>query len=38
MKVNSINDVNLALTKYSEKVYRVEIVKRNGEKVNYRFR
>lgn len=38
VKVNSIEDANLALTKYSGKIYRVEIVKNNGEKVNYRFR
>ncbi len=38
VKVNSIDDVNTAISKYSEKVYRIEIVKTNGEKVNYRFR
>ena len=38
VKVNTIDDANSALTKYSGKIYRVEIVKNNGEKVNYRFR
>ena len=38
IKVNSIEAANLAMTKYSGNVYRVEIVKNNGEKVNYRFR
>ena len=38
IKVNTIDDANSALTKYSGKIYRVEIVKNNGEKVNYRFR
>ncbi|TJY36110.1 trypsin-like peptidase domain-containing protein [Pontimicrobium aquaticum] len=37
-KVNSIEDANAAITKYSGRIYRVEIVKTNGEKVNYRFR
>lgn len=38
MKVNSIATTEKALKKYSGKLYRVEIVKNNGEKVNYRFR
>lgn len=38
VEVNSVDDVNKVLYKYSNKVYRVEIVKNNGEKVNYRFR
>ena len=37
-KVNSINDVKDALSKYSNNIYRVEIVKNNGEKVHYRFK
>ncbi|WP_347922210.1 trypsin-like peptidase domain-containing protein [Pontimicrobium sp. SW4] len=38
VKVNSINDVNSVMSKYSDKIYKIEIVKNNGEKVNYRFR
>ncbi|MCK0180059.1 trypsin-like peptidase domain-containing protein [Flavobacteriaceae bacterium S0862] len=38
VKVNSIDDVNSVMSKYSEKIYKIEIVKNNGEKVNYRFR
>ena len=38
MKVNSILSADKAMRKYSNKLYRVEIVKTNGEKVNYRFR
>lgn len=38
MKVNSIATTEKALKKYSGKLYRVEIVKNNGEKVNYRFK
>lgn len=38
IKVNTIDDANSALTKFSGKIYRIEIVKNNGEKVNYRFR
>jgi len=38
VKINSIEDANTILTKYSNKIYKVEIVKNNGEKVNYRFR
>ena len=38
MKVNSIATTEKALKKYSGKLYRVEIIKNNGEKVNYRFR
>ena len=37
-KINSIEDANTALAKYSNNIYKVEIVKNNGEKVNYRFR
>jgi len=37
-RINSIDDANTILTKYSNKIYKVEIVKNNGEKVNYRFR
>ena len=38
MKVNSLLTAEKALRKYDNKLYRVEIVKTNGEKVNYRFR
>jgi Do/DeqQ family serine protease len=38
VKVNSISDVNNAREKYNGSVYRLEIVKNNGEKVTYRFR
>ena len=38
IKVNSINDAKEALSKYSNNIYKVEIVKNNGEKMNYRFR
>lgn len=37
-KINSIEDANTVLAKYSNNIYKVEIVKNNGEKVNYRFR
>jgi Do/DeqQ family serine protease len=38
MKINSINDVQRALEKYSNKVLRIALIKSNGEKVMYRFR
>ena len=38
IKVNSIGDVKKALDEYSNKVYRISIVKENGEKMVYRFR
>ena len=38
IKINSINDAQRALEKYSNKVLRLSIVKKNGEKVVYRFR
>jgi Do/DeqQ family serine protease len=38
IKINSINDAQKALEKYSNKVLRIAIVKTNGEKVVYRFR
>lgn len=38
IEVNSISTAEKALKKYSGKLYRVEIVKTNGEKVKYRFR
>ena len=38
VKINSINDAQRALEKYSNKVLRIAIVKNNGEKVVYRFR
>ena len=38
ISINSINDAQSALEKYSNKVLRLSIVKKNGEKVVYRFR
>jgi Do/DeqQ family serine protease len=38
VKINSINDAQRALKKYSNKVLRIVLVKNNGEKVVYRFR
>lgn len=38
IKVNSIADVKKALNDYSNKVYRISIIKDNGEKMVYRFR
>lgn len=38
VKINSINDAQRALGKYSNKVLRIALVKKNGEKVVYRFR
>ena len=38
IKINSINDAQRALDKFSNKVLRIAIVKNNGEKVVYRFR
>jgi Do/DeqQ family serine protease len=38
VKINSINDAQRALKKYSNKVLRIALVKNNGEKVVYRFR
>jgi len=38
IKINSINDAQRALEKYSNKVLRIALVKNNGEKVVYRFR
>ena len=38
ISINSINDAQRALEKYSNKVLRLSIVKKNGEKVVYRFR
>ena len=38
VKINSINDAQRALEKYSNKVLRIAVVKNNGEKVVYRFR
>jgi len=38
IKVNSISDVKKALSEYSDKVYRISVVKQNGEKMVYRFR
>jgi Do/DeqQ family serine protease len=38
VKINSINDAQRALEKYSNKVLRIALVKNNGEKVVYRFR
>ena len=38
ISINSINDAQIALEKYSNKVLRLSIVKNNGEKVVYRFR
>ena len=36
--INSVNDAQRALEKYSNKVLRIAVVKTNGEKVMYRFR
>ena len=38
IKVNSVVDVQKALSSYSNKVYQLSILKKNGEKVAYRFR
>ena len=38
IKINSINDAQRALEKYSNKVLRIALIKNNGEKVVYRFR
>jgi Do/DeqQ family serine protease len=38
VKINSINDAQRALEKYSNKVLRIALVKNNGEKVVCRFR
>ena len=38
VKINSINDAQRALEKYSNRVLRIALVKNNGEKVVYRFR
>ena len=38
IKINSINDAQRALEKYSNNVLRLALVKNNGEKVVYRFR
>ena len=38
ISINSINDAQKALLKYSNNVIRLSIVKNNGEKVVYRFR
>ena len=38
ISINSVNDAQMALEKYSNKVIRLSIVKNNGEKVVYRFR
>jgi len=38
IKINSINDAQRALEKYSNKVLRIALVKNNGEKVVYLFR
>ena len=38
VKINSINDAQRALEKFSNKVLRIALVKNNGEKVVYRFR
>ena len=38
IKINSINDAQRALEKYSNAVLRIALVKNNGEKVVYRFR
>jgi S1-C subfamily serine protease len=37
-KVNSVTDVNKALSKNSNRVSRISIIKNNGEKMVYRFR
>jgi S1-C subfamily serine protease len=38
MKINSINDVQKALEKYSNQVLTIALIKNDGEKVVYRFR
>jgi len=38
ISISSVNDAQMALEKYSNKVIRLSIVKNNGEKVVYRFR
>ena len=38
IKVNSISDVKKALSKNSEMVIKISIIKNNGEKMVYRFR
>ena len=38
ISINSINDAQRALEKYSNKVLRLSVVKNNGEKVVYRFK
>ncbi|MDC1540523.1 PDZ domain-containing protein, partial [Flavobacteriaceae bacterium] len=38
IKINSINDAQRALEKYSNAVLRIALVKNNGEKMVYRFR
>ena len=38
VKINSINDAQRALEKYTNRVLRIKLVKNNGEKVVYRFR
>ena len=38
VKLKSVNDAQRALEKYSNKVFRIALVKNNGEKVVYRFR
>ena len=38
IKVNTVSDVKKALSKNSEKVSRISIIKNNGEKMVYRFR
>ena len=38
IKVNTITDIQKALSKSNEKVYQVSVIKNNGEKMVYRFR
>ena len=38
ISINSINDAQRAIEKYSNKVLRLSVVKKNGEKVVYKFR
>ena len=38
IKVNTITDIQKALSKSNEKVYQISIKKNNGEKMVYRFR
>ena len=38
IKVNTITDIQKALSKSNEKVYQISIIKNNGEKMVYRFR